>query len=156
MTVARVAAVGLSLLLVVVYAVGSGRWVTTSSEWYLGLQQPWWQPPPAVFGIAWSYNFVALAVVGVAMSVGASPAPLVTFLLAFAVSISFALAWAYLFYVPHDLTWAAVFLSACAAVTVVMVVAAFADRWWLALLLLPYQAWLAIAASLAWGYLRMN
>ncbi len=156
MSLARVLAVGLSLLLVIVYAVGSGRWVATSSDWYGSLQQPWWQPPPAVFGLAWTYNFVVLAVVGVVMAIGAAPGHLVPYLLALAVSIALALAWAYLFYVPHELGWAAVCLTACAAVTVVAVGFAFADRWWLGALLIPYQVWLVVAASLSWGYLRLN
>lgn len=153
---ARAAAAALSVLIVVVYAVGSGRWVATSSDWYVSLEQPSWQPAPAVFGIAWTYNFLALAVVGVTMSLTAEPRGLALYLGAFTVSVVLALAWAYLFYVPHQLAWAAVSLSACAAVTVVMVVAAFADRWWLGALLLPYQAWLLIASSLSWGYLRLN
>jgi tryptophan-rich sensory protein len=60
---AAVAAVGL----VVLYAFGSGRWVATGSSWYQSLEQPSWQPPGAVFGLAWTYNFLALGVVGVAM-----------------------------------------------------------------------------------------
>ena len=31
--------------LVVAYAIGSGRWVSAGSSWYLSLEQPAWQPP---------------------------------------------------------------------------------------------------------------
>ena len=156
MTGARVAAAALAVLIVVVYAVGSGRWVTTSSDWYASLQQPSWQPPPVVFGIAWAYNFLVLAIVGVGMAVTGQQGRIVTYLVAFAGSVALALAWAYLFYVPHHLAAAAISLTACAAVTVVMVAAAFAERWWLGALLLPYLLWLAVASSLSWGYLRLN
>jgi len=154
----RVVLPAVSVLLVAVYAIGSGRWVTTSADWYTNLSQPAWQPPPPVFGLAWSYNFLALIVVGLVITLQAQTqtSRTVAYLALFAVSIAFALAWAYLFYVPHELVASAAFLTLCALTTVGMVVLAFADRWWLGALLLPYQAWLVIAASLSWGYVRLN
>lgn len=152
----RFIAAGVAVLLVVIYAVGSGRWVGTGSAWYLSLTQPAWQPPPAVFGLAWTYNFLALTVVGVAMAVIGSPVRIAVFLATLAVSIACALAWAYLFYVPHSLVAAAVALTAAALVTVVPVIVAFAERAWLGWLLVPYLAWLAIATSLSWGYVATS
>ena len=29
---------------------------------------------------------------------------------------------------------------------------AFVERWWLGALLVPYQVWVGLAASLSWGY----
>ena len=142
--------------LVISYAVGSGRWVTTGSQWYLSLQQPAWQPPPAVFGLAWSYNFIALAVVGVVMALRATPARTVAFLITLAVSIALAITWAYLFYGPHSLVPAAVALTTCAVLTIVPVALAFAERTWLGWVLVPYLLWLAIATSLSWGYVALN
>ena len=49
----------------------------------------------------------------------------------------------------RDMTWRAV---AVAAVIITIVVYAFAERWWLGVLLVPYQVWVALAASLSWGY----
>jgi tryptophan-rich sensory protein len=145
---ACVAAIGL----VVAYAIGSGRWVSAGSSWYLSLEQPAWQPPPAVFGLAWSYNFIVLAVVGVAMALQANPQRVTVYLITFAVSICLAIGWAYLFYVPHELVTAAVALTFAALVTVALVVLAFAERTWMGVLLVPYLLWLAIATSLSWGY----
>ena len=156
MTWTRILPAALAVVLVVVYAIGSGRWVTTSGDWYLNLTQPAWQPPPAVFGLAWSYNFIVLAVVGVIVALRAPAPRIVGYLALFAVSIAFALAWAYLFYGPHALVASAVFLTACAVVTVGMVVLAWAQEWWLGVLLLPYLLWLAIASSLSWGYANLN
>jgi tryptophan-rich sensory protein len=148
---AAIAAVGL----VVGYAIGSGRWVSTGSSWYLSLEQPAWQPPGAVFGIAWTYNFAALAVVGVAMSLRAPPVRVAVFLAALGVTIALAVTWAYLFYVPHALVGAAVALTLCAVLTVLPLVLAFAEWPWLGWLLIPYQAWLLVATSLAWGYVAL-
>lgn len=156
MTLVRGLAVAAAVLLVVIYAVGSGRWVATASDWYQSLSQPPWQPPPPVFGLAWSYNFLVLAIVGVVLSLQASTGTVGWFLGLFAVSIGFALAWAWLFYGPHDLTAAAVALTACAAITIPMVVLAWREQWWLGALLVPYQAWLIVASSLSWGYRSLN
>lgn len=156
MTLWRVASAMVALALVIGYAVGSGRWVSTGSAWYLSLEQPAWQPPPVVFGLAWSYNFLALAVVGVSMAAWASPARVAAFLGFLAVTIALAIGWAYLFYVPHALVASAVALTACALLTIAPVVLAFAERTWLGVVLLPYLAWLAIASSLAWGYVVLD
>lgn len=152
----RIAGAGAAIGLVVVYAIGSGRWVGTGSSWYQSLEQPAWQPPGAVFGLAWTYNFIALAVVGVAMSLGAPADRVAAFLVALGVTIALAIGWAYLFYVPHALVPAAVALTACAVLTLVPLALAFAERPWLGWVLLPYQAWLVVAASLSWGYVALS
>lgn len=148
----RVIALVAVIITVVVYAVGSGVWVSTGSAWYVALDKPAWQPPPWVFGLIWPYNFVALAVAGSVIALNAVPARVATVLVLLGITVALAIAWAYLFYVPHELTWAAIALTAAAALTVPITVIAFAERWWLGALLLPYQLWVALAASLSWGY----
>jgi tryptophan-rich sensory protein len=156
MAVWRIAAAVAAVGLVVLYAIGSGRWVATGSTWYQSLEQPAWQPPGAVFGLAWTYNFIALAVVGVVMSLSAPAGRVAAFLATLGVSIVLAIGWAYLFYVPHSLVPAAAALTACALLTLVPIVLAFAERPWLGWVLVPYQAWLLIAASLSWGYVALS
>ena len=56
---------GVSTAIVVAYAIGAGRWVSTDADWYRSLIKPSWQPPDVVFGLIWPYNFVMLAVAGV-------------------------------------------------------------------------------------------
>lgn len=149
----RAVAVAAVIIIVVVYAVGSGIWVSTGGAWYLALEKPSWQPPPWVFGVIWPYNFVALAVVGSVIAWNAVPARVAAVLMLLALTVVLAIAWAYLFYVPHELTWAAIALTSAAMLTLPIIVIAFAERWWLSALLVPYQVWLALAASLSWGYL---
>lgn len=152
----RIAAAIVGLLVVVAYAGLSGRWVGTDSGWYMSLQQPWWQPPPIVFGLIWPYNFLVLAVVAIWLSLNAVPRTAALFLTLLGVSVVFALTWAYQFYGPHHLGVAALALSAAALVTIPAVGLAFTERWWLGAILVPYQVWLIIAASLAWGYRSLN
>ena len=156
MTGWRIGAIIVSLALVLAYAGLSGAWVATGSSWYLSLARPPWQPPDPVFGLAWAYNFTALAVVGIALSLRLSPAPLVTYLVLFGVSVIAACAWAWLFYVQRDLTWSAVALTCAALLTVGLVVVAFREAAWTGIVLLPYQVWLVIATSLSWGYRALN
>ncbi len=152
----RLAAVIVAVAAVIAYAVLSGVWVGTDSGWYRSLEQPAWQPPSWVFGLIWPYNFIVLAVVSGVVSWQAPPlrvGVLLTFLVA---SVGAALAWAYLFYIPHDFVSSAVALSAAAVLTVPIVIIAFLSSWVWGALLMPYQIWVALAASLSWGYLRLN
>lgn len=151
----RMSAIVVVIAAVIAYAVMSGVWVGTDSEWYRSLTQPAWQPPPWVFGVIWPYNFLALAGVGSVVAWRAPGSRVVALLVFLVVSIAAALAWAYLFYVPHELTAAAIALSAAAALTVPIVVIAFLTGPVLGALLLPYQIWLVLAASLSWGYARL-
>jgi tryptophan-rich sensory protein len=152
----RVAAAIAAVGLVICYAIGSGRWVGTDSGWYQSLQQPAWQPPGVVFGLAWSYNFIVLAVVGVSMAAVGAPVRVATFLVTLAASIALAIGWAYLFYVPHDLVAAALCLTFAAVLTILPVWLAFMERAWMGWLLVPYLAWLFVATSLSWSYVALR
>lgn len=150
--------IALAVVAVVIgYAVLSGVWVSSSPGWYQSLEQPSWQPPPWVFGLIWPYNFLALIVVGIAMATGAPVARAWAYLGLLVLTAGLAVGWAYLFYVPHALTIAAVVLSAAAVLTLPLTALAFMGlsvigRGWLGLLLIPYQVWLILAASLSWAY----
>ncbi len=146
----------LTAVIVVVYALGSSRWVDSGGEWYRSLQEPSWQPPDAVFGIAWSYNFIAIVVAGVIVALHGTNGARWTWLAALAVSVAAALLWAWLFYVRHALWASSIALVVATLVTVVVVWAAWSTRWWAGAMLLPYIVWLAIATSLAMGYAQRN
>lgn len=152
----RLVAVGGVIVAVIAYAVLSGLWVGTDSGWYRSLEQPAWQPPPWVFGLIWPYNFVVLAVVSSVISWRASPVQVGALIVFLLFSIASALAWAYLFYVPHELTTAAIALTAAAVLTLPITLIAFLTGPLWGALLVPYQIWLALAASLSWGYARLH
>jgi len=147
---------GVSTALVVVYAVGAGRWVSSDPGWYRSLVRPPWQPPDVVFGLIWPYNFVMLAVAGWAVAGRESRSEHVVWLASLALSIAAALAWAWLFYVPHSLTASGYALALATVLTVPLLLVAFRASLPLGVALLPYQAWLAVATSLAFGYASRN
>lgn len=156
MEVARISAAVASTALVVGYAVGSGRWVTTGDVWYRSLEQPPWQPPSAVFGIIWPYNFAALIAAGIAVALSGSAAARMVWLVGLALSVAAALAWARLFFAGRSLWPAAIALIAAAVLTAPIVVAAWNTRIWAGAILLPYNVWVALAASVSVGYALRN
>jgi tryptophan-rich sensory protein len=156
MNLTKVWAGAATVVIVAIYAFGSSRWVDSGGEWYRALRRPAWQPPDALFGIAWTYNFAAIVVAGVVVSMHGSNGQRWTWLAALAASVIAALSWAWLFYIRHALWSSAVALLVAALVTAVVVQVAWTTRWWAGAVLLPYILWLAVATSLAFGYASLN
>ena len=148
------AATGIAL--VFIYVIGSGLWVNTGDNWYRSLNQPPWQPPPFIFGIIWPYNFFILGVAAVTIAQRASTTATLIYLGFFALSVICALTWAFQFYRPHNLQAASIALTLTAILTIPMVVIAFRNSIPIGIALLPYQAWVAIAANLSYTYSKLN
>ena len=142
--------------LVLVYAFGSGIWVSSSPGWYASLNRPPWQPPSFVFGIIWPYNFIMLGVAAFNIAQSLTRTQTITWLLFFAASVTSALVWAYQFYVPHNLSVAAIALGIAALLTLPVLYLTFKASLLIGFLLVPYQVWVAIAATLSWGYSTRN
>ena len=142
--------------LVLVYAFGSGIWVSSSPGWYSSLNRPPWQPPSFVFGIIWPYNFTMLGIAAYNVAQSLTKAQTITWLLFFGASVASALAWAYQFYVPHNLVTATIALGLAALLTLPVLYLTFKASLLIGVLLIPYQLWVAIAATLAWGYSTRN
>ena len=146
----------IGILFVFIYAFGSGIWVSSSPGWYSTLNRPSWQPPSAFIGLIWPYNFAVLGIASYQVSRSLNRIENVTWLAFFGLSISAALTWAYQFYVPHNFLYASLALTSAALLTLPVLLLTFRASLAMGLLLVPYQIWVAIAASLAWGYLAKN
>lgn len=144
------------LVVVLLYAVGSGWWTTREPGWYAALVKPRWQPPDVVFGVIWPLNFLALGIAAWVVGRGGDDTVAGLFLAVLAASSALALLWAYLFYGPHRLRAAALALSLAAILTCALPVLAWMVSWWVGLILMPYAVWLATAGALAWAYARLN
>ena len=142
----------LGTVIIAIYAIGSGRLVATDAEWYRSLPRPAWQPPSSVFGIIWPYNFAMLVVATWLVAGRLSTANQMIWLLSLALSVTAALTWAWLFYVPHSLLASGFALVLATVFTVPLLVIAFRVSPVLGLAFLPYQLWIAIATSLAFSY----
>ena len=146
----------IGVTIVFIYAIGSGLWVNTGDNWYRTLNAPSWQPPDFIFGIIWPYNFVVLGVAAVTIAQRATTATTLIYLTFFTLSVAFALTWAYQFYRPHNLSFAAIALVGTALLTIPLTLIAFRTSVGLGVALLPYQIWVAIAANLSYTYSRLN
>ena len=149
-------AAGIGIAIVAIYVIGSGLWVNTGDNWYRTLNQPSWQPPGYIFGIIWPYNFIVLGIAAVTIAQRATTRTTLIYLTFFALSVACALIWAYQFYRPHNLEFAVIALFGTALLTVPMVVIAFRTSIPVGFALLPYQAWVATAATLSYQYSKLN
>ena len=152
----KLIAAAIGILFVFIYAFGSGIWVSSSPGWYATLNRPPWQPPSAFIGIIWPYNFIVLGVASYQVSKSLTRLQNISWLVFFGLSIAAALTWAYQFYVPHNFTLATIALVLTTLFTIPVLYLTFKASLIMGLLLVPYQIWVAIAASLAWGYLTRN
>jgi benzodiazapine receptor len=146
----------LGVVLVLIYASGSGIWVNSSPGWYSSLVRPSWQPPDFVFGLIWPYNFLMLGISAVKVSQIMNKSTTIIWLATFALSVTSALLWAYHFYVPHNLYFAAYALGATALLTLPILAITYRASLITGLLLTPYQIWVIVATTLAFGYASRN
>ena len=154
MTFRTVAAV-IGIALVLVYAIGSSLWVNTGDNWYTNLAKPTWQPPSFLFGLIWPYNFVVIGIASVLVAQRASKITTSIYLSFFALSVAAALTWAFQFYRPHNFLASAIALTAAALLTIPMTYIVATISVPMAIAFAPYQIWVAIAASLSWGYWQL-
>ena len=152
----RTTASVIGIALVLLYVVGSGLWVNTGDSWYANLNRPSWQPPGFIFGLIWPYNFVVLGIAAVVVSQRASKPVVAIYLALFAASVVSALVWAYQFYRPHNLVAASIALTLTVLLTAPMTIILFTVSVPVALAVMPYQVWVAVASTLSWRYSRLN
>ena len=146
----------IGIALVFIYAFGSGIWVSNAPGWYTSLNRPPWQPPDFVFGLIWPYNFIMLGIAAYNVAQSLSRIQTIIWLIFFGASVVSALVWAYQFYVPHNLSVAAIALGVASLLTFPVLYLTFKASLLIGVLLVPYQIWVMIATTLAWGYSTRN
>lgn len=144
------------VVIVFIYAIGSGLWVNTGDNWYRLLNQPSWQPPDFIFGLIWPYNFVILGFASVAVANKLSTANAIVYLSIFALSVAAALTWAYQFYRPHNLYAASIALAVVAILTLPMLFFIYQASVPLFFATTIYQLWVITATYLSFSYARLN
>jgi len=144
------------VVIVFIYAIGSGLWVNTGDNWYRSLNQPSWQPPDFIFGLIWPYNFVILGFASVAVANKLSTANAIVYLSIFALSVAAALTWAYQFYRPHNLYAASIALAVVALLTLPMLYFIYQASVPLFFATTIYQVWVITATYLSYNYAKLN
>ncbi|MFZ9100686.1 MAG: TspO/MBR family protein [Candidatus Planktophila sp.] len=145
----------IGVALVFIYAGGANYW-NRQDGWYQSLNQPSWQPPGFVFGLIWPYNFIVIGIALWVIASKASPAMVAISLGLFAISVTFALRWSYLFYEVHDLKAAASSLLTTAILTLPLLIITFSQSIKVGIALIPYQIWIFTAAALGASYAQNN
>ena len=152
LSTARVVVGVLGTALVAIYAVGSGLLVATDSQWYRSLLIPVWQPPGFVPALIWPYNFALLVTATWIVASRISGTQQLIWLACLALSVVSALLWAWLFFSAHALFASGAALVFATLFSLPLLVIAFRVSVPLGVAFVPYQLWLALATSLAFGY----
>jgi translocator protein len=149
---------GVSLLAVAVVAGFGATWIDTEpGSWYDQLDKPSWNPPGAVFGIAWTILYVMMAVAAWLVAThGLDRADVRAALVVYGVQLVMNLGWTFIFFAIELPGWALAEIVAL-VLAVLGTIALFArvDRR-AAWLLVPYVAWLTFATALNASILLAN
>ena len=144
--------------LILLLGLASGRLSNSGygNAWFAALAKPGFTPPGWVFGVAWTtlYLMMGVALVMVVAARGARMRRMA--ILLFVTQLALNLAWSPLFFAAHRI-WPAFALI----LVILALVAVTARYFWqirpiAGLLLLPYLAWLCLAAALNFEIGRLN
>ncbi|MFM8690805.1 MAG: TspO/MBR family protein [Limnohabitans sp.] len=136
--------------LVLSYATaGIGGALTELGPWYYALRQPGWKPPDAAFGVVWTTIFTLCAISGwLAWRAAATPALRRWVALLFGANAGLNIVWSALYFKLQRPDWALIevvflWLSIAALIVGLWRLSRLASA-----LLLPYLAWVTVAAFL--------
>lgn len=143
---------GLALLVAL-----AGGLLTTTGPWYQALRRPAWKPPDWAFGPVWTTIFTLTTVSAVmAWNADSDRGARAVLGLAYAINAALNIAWSGLFFRLRRPDWAlveVVFLWLSIAALILVTARASVPA---ASLLLPYLAWVSIAAFLNRAIVRLN
>ncbi|WP_135212080.1 TspO/MBR family protein [Vitreimonas flagellata] len=145
----------LAIFFVASFAAASTGAVFRPGAWYASLRKPKWTPPNWAFPVVWSVLFCAIAVSGwlvwEAAGLAAWPA-----LALFGAHLVVNAAWSFLFFGLKRLDLAMVEVV-CLWLAIAALIAVFAPiSATAAVLLVPYLAWVSVAAMLNLRLLQLN
>ncbi len=140
---------------IAVVVLGVGGVATRIGPWYYALHKPRWNPPNWLFGPMWT-GIAALAAWSAALAWVDGPGHHGRIASLFALNAALHMAWSPLFFALRRPDWALaevplLWLSVLALVVGLAPISGVA-----ACLLLPYLAWVGVAAALNLAIVRMN
>jgi benzodiazapine receptor len=144
----RIALISAPAILVVGWASG---WLSGSgygNPWFDALDKPFFMPPAWAFPVAWTLLYLMLGV-AVAMILAEAESPRrKAGLILFFVQLALNFAWSPIFFAAHDITLGKYVIFIMAAVAAAAAGQFYRLRKAAGLLMVPYLAWLVLAASL--------
>ncbi|MGL4543605.1 MAG: TspO/MBR family protein [Polymorphobacter sp.] len=129
---------------------------TETNLWFLGLTLPLYQPPGPVFGIVWSILYALMAIaVALVWAHKSAPGRSVALLL-FAAQLLLNLGWSPLFFNYHQILPSLGLIGAIFALALATTLAFGRISRAAAWLMVPYLAWLGVAAALNFRIWQLN
>lgn len=134
-----------------------GATLTDLGPWYQSLKQPDWNPPDAVFPIAWTTIFALAAIAAVEAWRKIERRSTAEWLIGlFALNGFLNIFWSLLFFRLQRPDWALVGVGALWLSVLVLIVYCGRHSRLAGLLLIPYIAWVSIAAALNIAVVDLN
>jgi tryptophan-rich sensory protein len=148
------------MLLFLVFLLACGCAATTgylfpTGPWYADLRKPAWTPPNWAFPVAWTILYVLIAIAGA--RVAAVGGPGATWALAFwALQIAANTLWTPTVFGANRLRVGLGVIAVLWLAILLCLVASWRVSTLAGLCLLPYLAWVSLAAGLNWKLIRLN
>ncbi len=122
-------------------------------EWYLGLRKPAWTPPNWAFPVVWILLYLLSSYAATRVAVLPGNAQAMAF---WAMQIAFNTLWTPVFFGAHRMLTGLVVMAGLLIAVVGMLVSFWALDTVAGLLIVPYLAWLVVAAALNLWVWRFN
>ncbi|MDM7957657.1 TspO/MBR family protein [Blastomonas sp.] len=134
-----------------------GATITDLGPWYQRLTQPDWAPPNWLYGVAWTLIFALAAMASLAAWRAAPTRNARTNVIGlFAFNGFLNVLWSLLFFRVQRPDWALIEVAALWLSVAVLIVYCGRFSKATAWLLLPYIAWVSVAAALNYGIVQLN
>jgi len=135
---------------------GVGARATDIGPWYRNLTKPSWNPPDWAFPVVWTTIYILIiASVGRAWNLADADLRLMVVVLT-GINLVFNMLWSVLFFAMKKPLWAMVEVSGLWLSIAAMMVGFYSIDTLSALLLIPYIAWVSVAALLNLSIIRLN
>jgi tryptophan-rich sensory protein len=133
---------------------GAGTRPTT--DWYVGLTKPTWQPDPSLIGLAWTILYPLIAIVGAYVWNNTDGTRRWWWLAVFGTNLVLNAAWSWVFFVAQEPAWAAIEMGLLLTSTVALAVLAWQAAPWAGAAMVAYAAWVSFAGWLTVTIARLN
>ena len=122
-------------------------------SWYAGLNKPSWNPPPWIFGPAWTLLYTLMAVAAwLVWKRAGFTRPLALYFVQLALNA----AWTPIFFGAHELGWALIEIVTMWIAIALTLISFFRVNRAAGWLLAPYLAWVTFATALNFTLWKLN
>lgn len=141
------------IFLLACMAAGATGVIFKPGPWYQRLVKPGFTPPNWAFPVVWTTLYILIAIAGARLAV--LPGNGMAMAL-WAAQITLNTLWTPVFFGAHRMAFGMAIIAALWLVVAALMVAAFRLDLWAGLIMVPYLAWLTVAAALNWRIWQDN